>query len=179
MAKQLETAVFGGGCFWCTEAVFQSLRGVERVVPGYAGGENQRPSYEEVSTGETGHAEVIKVDFDPEQISYRDLLNVFFGTHNPTEHNRQGNDVGSQYRSAIFFSDDRQKREAQALISELTSEQVFDRPIVTTVEPLKNFSEAEDYHKNYYQNNPNQPYCQAVISPKVAKLREKFKHLLR
>ncbi len=174
----MEIAVFGGGCFWCTEAVFQQLKGVLKVLPGYAGGTVEQPSYEQVSTGTTGHAEVIRIEFDPKLVSFRDLLNVFFATHDPTQLNRQGNDVGTQYRSAVFYASEEQKADAEAAIAELEKEKVFDSSVVTTVEPLKNFSLAEDYHQNYFKNNPGNPYCAAVISPKVAKFRETFKHLL-
>lgn len=179
MTQELETAVFGGGCFWCTEAVFQRLRGVKKVTSGYAGGSLPNPSYEAVSTGTTGHAEVIKVEYDPDEISYPDLLDVFFGTHDPTTLNRQGNDVGTQYRSVIFYANDEQKEKAEKAIQELSAQNVFDKPIVTTLEPLGTFYEAESYHKDYYNQNQSKPYCQVVISPKVKKLREKFAPLLR
>src|SRR5258708_38296144 len=145
----LQTAVFGGGCFWCTEAIFQRLKGVVSVEPGYAGGRVRNPSYEEVCTGTTGHAEVTKFEFDPKQITFRDLLEIFFSTHNPTTLNRQGNDVGEQYRSVIFYQTEEQKQEAEKFIQELTKDKTFDKPIVTRIEPLNNnFYAAEDYHKN-------------------------------
>jgi peptide-methionine (S)-S-oxide reductase len=172
-------AIFAGGCFWCTEAVFQKLRGVNSVAPGYAGGQVNNPTYEQVSSGTTGHAEAIKFDYDPAQISYQDLLNVFFATHDPTTLNRQGNDVGPQYRSAIFYDSEEQKKEAEEFITRLTQDQVFSQPIVTTVEPLDRFYEAEDYHKNYYERNQGQPYCQVIINPKLKKLKEKFTSLLK
>ncbi|HMR55364.1 MAG TPA: peptide-methionine (S)-S-oxide reductase MsrA [Candidatus Doudnabacteria bacterium] len=178
MNNSLETAVFAGGCFWCTEAVYLKLRGVSSVVPGYTGGLTQNPTYEQVSGGNTGHAEAIKFEYDPTQISYRDLLEVFFATHDPTTLNRQGNDVGTQYRSVIYYATDEQKQAAEKIIAELTTENTFNSPIVTTIEPLGEFYEAEDYHKNYYERNSGQPYCQAVISPKLKKLKEKFASLL-
>jgi peptide-methionine (S)-S-oxide reductase len=172
-------AVFGGGCFWCTEAVFDELRGVKSVVSGYAGGSTKNPSYDEVCGGRTGHAEVIKIDFDPGEIAFRDLLTVFFATHDPTTLNRQGNDVGTQYRSAIFYADDEQKREAGAFIKELNDSKAFGNPVVTTLEPLGEFYEAEDYHQKYYANNPYQPYCQYMIPPKLNKLHKQFGELLK
>jgi peptide-methionine (S)-S-oxide reductase len=177
--KQLEKAVFGGGCFWCIEAVLKRLKGVESVTSGYAGGEMENPDYHSVSTGETGHAEVVQAEFDPAQINYRDLLNVFFAMHDPTTLNRQGNDVGEQYRSVIFYTTPEQKTAAQEFIKQLTADQVFDDPIITEVEPLRKFYKAENYHQNYYDTNPAQPYCQVVINPKLAKLRQKFAPLLR
>jgi peptide-methionine (S)-S-oxide reductase len=179
MSNNLQTAVFAGGCFWCTEAVFQKLRGVKSVLPGYAGGQIANPTYEQVSTGTTGHAEVIKFEFDPEEITYRDLLEVFFATHDPTQLNRQGNDVGPQYRSAIFYANDTQLHAAEQIIAELTEEKTFPQPIVTTLEPLGEFYEAEDYHKNYYERNQGAPYCQVIISPKLKKLKEKFASLIQ
>ncbi len=177
--SQHETAVFAGGCFWCTEAVFQRLRGVESVVPGYAGGHVDSPTYEQVSMGNTNHAEAIKFEYDREQIKFNDLLTVFFATHNPTTLNRQGNDVGTQYRSTVFFTNDQQKQEAESFIKKLTDEGTFSDPIVTTLEPLTKFYEAEDYHKNYYDNNKNAGYCQVMIDPKIHKLKEKFASLLK
>lgn len=178
MNNNLQTAVFGGGCFWCTEAVFQKLRGVKSVLPGYSGGAIDSPTYEQVSSGQSGHAEAIQFEFDPALISYQDLLNVFFATHDPTTLNRQGNDVGTQYRSTIFYATEEQKQQAQEMIAKLTEEKVFADPIVTTLEPLTKFFEAEDYHKNYYQRNENQPYCQIIINPKLKKLKEKFASLI-
>jgi len=172
-------AVFGGGCFWCTEAVFDELRGVKSVVSGYAGGSTKNPSYEEVCGGRTGHAEVIKIEFDPEKIAFKDLLTVFFATHDPTTLNRQGNDVGTQYRSAIFYANEEQKREAEAFIKELNDSKSFGKPVVTTLEPLGEFYEAEDYHQKYYANNPYQPYCQYMIPPKLNKLHKQFGALLK
>src|SRR5437773_388484 len=158
-----EVAVFGGGCFWCTEAVFDELRGVRSVVSGYAGGNVKNPTYEQVCGGLTGHAEVIKIEFDPSQIGYRDLLTVFFATHDPTTLNRQGNDVGTQYRSIVLYASDEQRREAEAFIKELNETKTFGKPVVTTVEPLGEFYDAEDYHRNYYAKNPYQAYCQYTI----------------
>lgn len=175
----LETAVFGGGCFWCTEAVFADLRGVTSVMPGYAGGKTPNPTYEQVCTGETGHAESIKIAFDPSQISFNDLLTVFFATHDPTTLNRQGNDVGTQYRSAVFYTSPEQKQEAEAFIKKLHDSDPGGRPVVTEIKPLDKFYEAESYHRNYFKNNPNQPYCQLIIEPKVEKLQKQFAELLR
>jgi len=172
-------AVFGGGCFWCTEAVFDELRGVKSVMSGYAGGSTKNPTYEEVCGGGTGHAEVIKIDFDPVEIVFKDLLTVFFATHDPTTLNRQGNDVGTQYRSAIFYADEEQKREAEAFIKELNDSKAFGKPVVTTLEPLGEFYVAEDYHQKYYANNPYQPYCQYMIPPKLSKLHKQFGELLK
>lgn len=179
MTKQLEQAVFGGGCFWCTEAVFKRLKGVESVTSGYAGGRMDNPTYEQVSTEDTGHAEVIKIEFDPKLIQYKDLLNVFFATHDPTTIDRQGNDVGSQYRSVILYTSEYQKQQAQSFIQELKNAGTFDNPIVTEIKPLGKFFAAEDYHQDYYDKNPRQGYCQAIISPKIAKLRQKFLPLLK
>lgn len=169
-----EIATFGGGCFWCTEAVFLELRGVEKVESGYAGGEVANPSYQAVCTGTTGHAEVIQITFDPATISFQDLLEVFFATHDPTTLNRQGADVGTQYRSVIFYHSPEQQAAAEAKIAELNASGEFASPIVTQVVPYDNYYSAEDYHQNYYAEHPTQPYCSAVIPPKLAKLRQKF-----
>ena len=169
-----EIATFGGGCFWCTEAVFLELRGVEKVESGYAGGEMANPSYEAVCTGRTGHAEVIQITFDPTAISFRDLLEVFFATHDPTTLNRQGADVGTQYRSAIFYHSPEQQAAAEAMIAERNASGEFASPIVTQVVPYANYYPAEEYHQNYYAEHPTQSYCSAVIPPKLAKLRQKF-----
>jgi peptide-methionine (S)-S-oxide reductase len=174
-----DVAVFGGGCFWCTEAVFDELRGVISVVSGYAGGSTKNPTYEQVCSGDTGHAEVIRIEFDPDQISFRDLMTVFFATHDPTTLNRQGNDVGTQYRSAIFYANEEQKREAEAFIKELNDSKSFGKLVVTTLEPLGEFYEAEKYHQKYYANNPYQPYCQYMIPPKLNKLHKQFGALLK
>lgn len=174
-----ERAVFGGGCFWCTEAVFGELKGVTKVEPGYSGGTVANPSYEQVCTDRTGHAEVVRVTFDPEIISYRDLLEIFFATHDPTTLNRQGADVGTQYRSAVFFNGEDQRKEAKEMIARLTSDRVFSKPIVTQVVPLQVFYPAEDYHHGYFKNNQSQPYCRTVISPKVAKFRSHYREKLK
>jgi peptide-methionine (S)-S-oxide reductase len=174
-----ETATLAGGCFWCLEAVFEQLRGVSTVQSGYSGGHVPKPSYEAVCTGTTGHAEVVQVAFDPEVLSFRDLLGVFFTLHDPTTLNRQGGDVGTQYRSAIFYHDDEQRRVAEEVKRELEAEHVFDEPIVTEIVPLAPFYPAEDYHREYYRRNPNQPYCRAVIAPKVSKLRSKYLEKLK
>lgn len=172
-------AIFGGGCFWCTEAVFERLKGVSDVTSGYAGGNMPAPTYEQVSSGETGHAEVIQITYDPSVISYEELLNVFFTTHDPTTLNQQGNDKGTQYRSAIYFLDESQRQAAEMAIKKLDADQVFDKPIVTEVKSAGEFFPAENYHQDFYDNNQNYPYCQAVINPKLAKLRQKFAHLLK
>ncbi len=179
MSQNTEIAVFGGGCFWCTEAVFTSVKGVVSVAPGYAGGRRPNPSYEQVCTGATGHAEVVKIEFDPAQVSYRDLLAIFFATHDPTTVNQQGHDVGTQYRSIILYTTEQQKREAEAIIQELAKADIFPAAIVTEIKPLETFYEAEPYHHRYYENNPGQPYCHIVIDPKVAKFRKQFSNLLR
>lgn len=179
MNQDLAIATFGNGCFWCTEAIFQQLKGVKTVLPGYTGGQIKNPSYEAVCTGTTGHAEAIQITYDPKVISYRALLDVFFYTHDPTTLNRQGNDVGTQYRSAIFYHDDEQKNVAEEMISQLTSEKVYDDPIVTEVTKMDVFYEAEDYHKNYYNNNKNQGYCRAVINPKLDKFVKKYSAKLK
>ncbi|PIE49161.1 MAG: peptide-methionine (S)-S-oxide reductase [Flavobacteriales bacterium] len=175
----LALATFGNGCFWCAEAVFQELNGVEKVVSGYAGGTVRNPSYKEVCTGDTGHAEVIRLQYNPEKISYTELLEVFFSTHNPTTLNRQGADVGTQYRSAIFYHNQEQKKAAEEIIALLTKEQVYDMPIVTEITPINNYYKAEDYHQNYYNNNKNAGYCRAVINPKLEKFRKKYKDKLK
>lgn len=170
-------AYFGGGCFWCTEATFQNLKGVIAAVPGYAGGKVENPSYQQVTTGATGHAEVVRVAYDPEVISYKDLLKVFFAIHDPTTLNRQGNDSGPQYRSIILFVDDQQRQEAEKFIAEINPD--FDNRIVTELKPLTAFYEAEDYHHDYFKKNPNAGYCQVIISPKVAKMRKEFAEMLK
>ena len=178
MSKQnSETAIFAGGCFWCTEAIYQHTKGVESVVPGYAGGHVKNPSYEEVSQGNTGHAEAVRITYDPDKISYTDLLYIFFKTHDPTTLNRQGADVGPQYRSAIFYMNADQKAAAESIIKNLAEKGIWDDPIVTEINPYKNFYEAEDYHKDYYENNANAPYCQAVINPKLKKFKKEFTDL--
>jgi len=177
--KKGEVATLAGGCFWCTEAVFTIVRGVEKVEPGYTGGSVPNPTYEQVSSGTTGHAEAAQITFNPEVISYREILEIFFATHNPTTLNRQGPDVGTQYRSAIFYHNEAQKATAESVIAELEKEGIWDAPIVTQVEPLKAFYRAETYHKDYYKKHPNQPYCQQVITPKLAKLQQRFLGKLR
>ncbi len=179
MQTKHEIAVFGGGCFWCSEAIFSRLKGVRSVTPGYAGGETENPTYEEVCVGNTGHAEVIKIEFDPRAISYQQLLEVFWFTHDPTSLNRQGADGGTQYRSIILYSSEDQKKLAEESKQELMTANVFNKPIVTEIKLLSAFYEAESYHRDYYTKNYQQPYCQLVISPKIAKFREKFKSLLK
>ena len=174
MNDQLETATFGNGCFWCTEAIFQQLKGVEKVLPGYTGGTVRNPSYNEVCSGTTGHAEAIQITFDPKIISYRELLDVFFYTHDPTTLNRQGADAGTQYRSAIFYHNDSQKKDAKLIIDQLDKEGVYSDKIVTEITPSSKFYIAEDYHQNYYINNKNQGYCRAVINPKLDKFVKKY-----
>lgn len=171
MSKDCETATLGGGCFWCTEAAFEQLRGVVAVEPGYAGGDHPDPTYEQVCTGTTGHAEVAKVTFDPAVLPYRDLLDIFFTVHDPTTLNRQGADVGTQYRSVIFHHDDEQRRVAEEAIRAINESGAWGAPAVTEVSPLPEYYPAEDYHREYYRRNSGQPYCQAVITPKLAKLR--------
>jgi len=173
-ATHRETATLGGGCFWCLEAVYDQVRGVEDVVSGYSGGFVLNPTYRQVCDGKTGHAEVVRVEFDPTVITFREILEIFFAIHDPTTLNRQGADVGTQYRSAIFYHTPEQKATAQAVIAELNAARVFDKPIVTEVTGVTKFYPAEDYHQEYYVNNTNQPYCRVVISPKVAKLRKNF-----
>lgn len=170
----MRQATIGGGCFWCLEAVFEQLRGVGRVVSGYAGGDAANPTYEQVCTGTTGHAEVVQITFDPGEISYRELLEIFFTMHDPTTPNRQGPDVGTQYRSIILYHDEEQERTARDVRAEFEERGVWDDPIVTEIEPLETFYPAEAYHQQYYRGHTGQPYCQAVIAPKVAKLRKKY-----
>ena len=175
MSEQLETATVGGGCFWCTEAVFERVKGVHDVVSGYAGGHVENPSYREVTTGDTGHAEVIQVTYNPEEVNYEDLLEIFFRTHNPTTLNRQGADVGPQYRSIVLPSNEEQREIAESVKSELDNADIWDDPIVTEIQPLDTFYVAEDYHQDYYENNSNQMYCQVVIVPKLEKFEKLFK----
>ena len=172
--ERIDTATLGGGCFWCLEAVFELFDGVQSVESGYTGGHAPNPGYKAVCTGTTGHAEVIRVTFDPAVVSYRELLEVFFTSHDPTTLNRQGNDVGTQYRSAIYFHSPEQERTARALIAELDSQKIWPNPIVTEVTPAGEFFKAEDYHQGYYRLNPDQGYCQWVVNPKVAKARKAF-----
>ncbi len=174
-----EIAVFGGGCFWCTEAIFQRLKGVLDVAPGYSGGHVPNPTYEQVCMGDTGHVEAVKIDFDPEQISFEVLLNVFFATHDPTVKNCQGHDVGTQYQSTVFYMSDIQKQIVEEFIKKLDNENTYGRPVVTEVKALEKFYPAESYHRNYYNQNQNMPYCQIVINPKLDKLKSKFIKLLK
>ena len=175
--KQLAT--FGGGCFWCAEAIFKELKGVEKVVSGYSGGKIKDPNYYEVTEGTTGHAESIQISFDPGQISFEQLLEVFFLTHNPTTPDRQGNDVGTQYRSVVFYHDEKQKSAAEKIIGQIEKEKIYDDPVITEIFPYSAFYPAEEYHQNYLVKNPDQPYCQFVINPKLAKFRKKFSSLLK
>lgn len=173
----MEIATLAGGCFWCTEALFKNLKGVKSVMPGYSGGNIENPTYEEVSTGTTGHAETIQIEFDSKIIAFKDILYVFFKTHDPTTLNRQGADIGTQYRSAIFYHDEKQKDLANKLIKDLQKD--YDSPIVTEITPFSNFYIAEDYHKNYYETHKNTAYCRLVIDPKINKLKENFSKLLK
>ena len=177
--NQTEVATFGGGCFWCMEAVFQRLTGVTHVESGYMGGHVDNPTYRQVCAGGTGHVEIVRVTFNPQEISYRDLLDVFFTVHDPTTLNRQGNDTGEQYRSVIFYENEEQRRMAEEMIAELTAAKAFPEPIVTAIEPASRFYKAEDYHQNYYNENSRQPYCMFVISPKLAKFETKFGEKMR
>lgn len=172
-------AVLGGGCFWCTEAVFKMLTGVIAVAPGYAGGSVENPSYDAVSSGTTGHAEVIQITFDPNQITFEELLTVFFATHNPTTPNRQGNDVGTQYRSIIFYASNVQKDQAESFIAKLNASNTSGAPVITQVEPLTVFYPAESYHLDYYARNKSKPYCELVINPKLEKVQQQFSRLLK
>lgn len=175
----METLVLGGGCFWCTESVYKEVRGVTDVESGYSNGQVAQPSYEDVCTGRTGCNEVVKLEYDPSQVSTRELLEIFFVVHDPTTLNRQGNDVGAQYRSGIYFTTEAQRATAQALIDELTADNAFGRPIVTEVLPLAHYWPAEDYHQDFFERNPHQGYCMAVAAPKVAKFRKTFARLAR
>ena len=174
-AATLDTATFGAGCFWCVEAIFQNLKGVHSVASGYAGGKILNPTYKQVCTGSTGHAEACQITYDPKEVSYAELLEVFWKTHDPTTLNRQGNDVGTQYRSVILYHNEEQKKLAEHYKKELNSSGAFDAPIVTEISPYTNFYKAEDYHQNYYNENGDQPYCRFVIQPKVEKFRKAFK----
>lgn len=174
-----ELATLGGGCFWCIEAVYERVEGVASVRSGYAGGALPSPTYQQVCGGTTGHAEVVQIAFDPSVISYRDVLEIFFAIHDPTTPNRQGHDVGTQYRSVIFHHSEAQRDAARAVVAELEAQGIWDAPLVTEVAPLETFWPAEEYHREYFRRNPRQPYCQAVVAPKVAKFRQKFAHRLR
>jgi len=178
-SENMEIATFGGGCFWCTEAIFKELNGVVSVVSGYSGGDIVSPSYREVCTGRTGHAEVVEIEYNPEVISFSELLEVFFATHDPTTLNRQGADVGTQYRSVIFYHNQEQKETTESVIEQLNKENVYNKPVVTEISPWKNFFRAEDYHQDYYENNLSQGYCQFVIVPKIGKFRKIFKDRLK
>jgi peptide-methionine (S)-S-oxide reductase len=178
-SKDQEVATLGGGCFWCTEAIFDELKGVEKVESGYSGGKVPNPSYEDVCTGSTGHAESIQITFKPKQISFRDILQIFFTTHDPTTLNRQGADVGTQYRSAIFYHNPEQETVAKEVIKETNASKIWKKPIVSEVVPFKAFYKAEDYHQEYFKNNSRQPYCQVVIEPKIVKLREHYREKLK
>jgi peptide-methionine (S)-S-oxide reductase len=179
LSETFETATFAAGCFWCVEAVFQDVRGVQRVVSGYAGGKVPNPSYEQVCTGTTGHAEAVQIAFDPDVVSYRDLLDIFWHTHDPTTPNRQGADAGPQYRSAIFYHNEPQKRAAEESKRKAGEERLWPRPIVTEIAPFTVFYEAEEYHQNYFNNNPDQSYCALTINPKVRKFRTAFRDKLK
>ncbi len=176
---QTETIVLGGGCFWCTEAVYKEVRGIADVESGYSNGHVQRPTYEDVCTGGTGHAEVVKLTYDPAQVSLRQILEIFFVVHDPTQLNRQGNDTGTQYRSGIYYTTEEQKQVAEEMIQEMTRDKLFAKPIVTEVKPLSNYSPAEDYHQDFFEKNPYQGYCVAVAAPKVAKFRKTFRELAK
>ncbi len=178
MTSPTQTAIFAGGCFWCTEALLKGLKGVLSAEPGYVGGSTPKPTYEQVCTGNTGHAEAVRINFDPSVISYGQLLSVFFNTHDPTTLNRQGNDVGTQYRSAIFYTSDEQKEEAEKLITELNSSGAYDKPVVTEVTPATEFYVAETYHHDYYERNKDKAYCQIIIEPKLEKLQKTYHELL-
>ena len=177
--KDMEIATFAGGCFWCTEAIFLEIKGVKKVVSGYIGGTTLNPTYSEICTGTTGHAEAIQITFDPSEVGFEDLLEVFFGTHDPTTLNRQGADVGTQYRSAIFYHSEDQMKKAQNYITLIAKEKLYDREIVTKVSPATKFYAAEDYHQNYYNQNASQGYCQMVIAPKLEKLRQYYSSKLK
>ncbi len=177
--NKMEIAYFAGGCFWCVEAIFKNLKGIISATPGYSGGNVKNPTYEQVSGGKTGHAETIKIEYDPALISYEALLKIFFGTHDPTSTNRQGEDVGPQYRSIIFYVDEGQKEIAEKYIEELKEGKIYSKPIVTEIRPFKDFYEAEDYHKNYYGKHEDAPYCRLIISPKLEKFKEEYQKFLR
>jgi peptide-methionine (S)-S-oxide reductase len=177
--SESQILVLGGGCFWCTESVYKEVRGVTDVESGYSNGQAERPSYEDVCTGRTGCNEVVKIEYDPDVISTREILEIFFVIHDPTTLNRQGNDVGTQYRSGIYFTNDEQRETAQALLDELAHDKVFDRPVVTELVPLANYWPAEDYHQDFFERNPHQGYCMAVAAPKVAKFRKTFARLAK
>jgi len=175
----IQRITFGNGCFWCTEAIFTSVKGVKSVASGYMGGHTKNPTYKDVCTGKTGHAEVIDLEYDADELSFDELLLIFFKTHDPTTLNRQGNDVGTQYRSAIFYYNEEQEQQSEAMIKRLTDEKVYDRPIVTEITPASEFYKAEDYHQEYFANNPHNGYCAAVIQPKLYKFAKEFKEKIK
>ncbi|MDH5401918.1 MAG: peptide-methionine (S)-S-oxide reductase MsrA [Candidatus Heimdallarchaeota archaeon] len=175
----MSTAYLGGGCFWCVEAVYVELIGVTSVISGYAGGMKENPTYEEVCSGKSGHAEIVKISFNADEIKFETIINIFLSIHDPTTLNRQGNDVGPQYRSIILYENEEQKQIVEKIINEFTEQKIWKNPIVTEVTPLDRFYEAEKYHQNYFVNNPNQPYCKFVVEPKVIKFRKQFSHLLK
>ena len=176
---QIETTTLAGGCFWCIEAAFNSVQGIEKAVSGYMGGTTENPSYKEVCNGDTGHAEVVQLSFDTEQISYREVLEIFFSLHNPTQLNRQGNDIGTQYRSAIFYHNEQQQQQAENIIAEIEQDKIWPDPVVTEVNPQSTFYSGEDYHQEYFNNNPENQYCQMVVSPKLAKFKKTFANKLK
>lgn len=178
-SEEIEHATFGAGCFWCVEAVFEEVKGIKSAVAGYAGGEVRNPSYRQVASGQTEHAEVARITYDPEVITYKQLLEIFWHTHNPTTKNKQGADVGPQYRSVIFYHNEEQKKIAEQSLKKTDQSGLWEDPIVTEIEPLSNYSEAENYHQDYYANNPNAGYCTVVIAPKLKKFRQDFPHLLK
>lgn len=175
----VQQATLAGGCFWCLESALNQVEGVESALSGYAGGQTDNPSYEQVCTGNTGHAEVVRVNFDADVLSYRELLEIFFALHDPTQLNRQGNDIGTQYRSAIFYHDDAQKQAAEQIIEEMENDEVWDAPIVTEVTPINNYYQAEDYHQDYFNNNPQNTYCNMVVAPKLKKFKQTFASKLK
>lgn len=175
----IQQATLAGGCFWCIESAFNTVEGVEKAYSGYAGGQTDAPTYEQVCSGNTGHAEVVQVNFDADIISYREILEIFFALHNPTQLNRQGNDVGTQYRSAVFFHDETQKAEAEKILAEITEQQIWPDPVVTEIVPINNYSQAEDYHQDYFSNNPQNQYCNMVVAPKLAKFKKTFASRLK
>ena len=177
--KTDKTAYFAGGCFWCTEAVYKKLKGVKEVLPGYAGGWLENPTYEDVKTGQTGHAETVKIVYDPALISYEDLLEVFFAVHDPTQAHRQGADVGSQYRSSIFWQNEKELKTAANFILDLQRKGIYDKPVVTALEPFVKFYPAEEYHRNYFDNHPENPYCRIVIAPKIDKFSKRFSGMIK
>ncbi len=179
MKEKTEVATFGGGCFWCVEAIFERVSGVQLAQSGYSGGDVAHPNYKQVTTGMTGHAEVVQISFNPDQVSYLELLEIFFKTHDPTTLNRQGADVGTQYRSIVLYHNEDQRKDAEKVIAELSGAGIWDDPIVTQIEPFKEFYEAEDYHQEYFENNPNQGYCRVVIQPKVEKFEKVFREKLK